>query len=52
MKPRFYLRVINMTFILFPSCVNWCLVFDGWKIPYLCHAHEIINDLSFKEFKI
>jgi hypothetical protein len=52
MKPRFYLRVINISSLLFPNWVNKCLVFDGWKLPYVCDTNEIINDLSFKEFKV
>jgi hypothetical protein len=52
MKPRFYLRVIKLTFVLFPKLVNKCLVFDGWKLPYITDANYIRNDLSFKEIKI
>jgi hypothetical protein len=52
MKPRFYLRVINLTFVLFPKWVNKCLVFDGWKLPYICNATDIRGDLSFIEIKI
>ncbi len=51
MRPRFYLRVINLTFVLFPNLVNKCLVFDGWKLPYITDG-SIRNDLSFIEFKV
>jgi hypothetical protein len=51
MKPKFYLRVINLTFVLFPKLVNKCLVFDGWKRPYVTDS-SIRNDSSFKEIKI
>ncbi len=52
MKPRFYLRVRNLTFLLFPMWINKCLVFDGWKLPYITDATYIRNDLSFREVKI
>ena len=52
MKPRFYLRVLKFTSLLFPTWVNKCLVFDGWKLPYITDANYIRNDLSFKEIKI
>jgi hypothetical protein len=52
MKPRFYLRVIKLTFVLFPKWVNKCLVFDGWKLPYVCDTNDIRGDLSFIEFKV
>jgi hypothetical protein len=51
MKPRFYFRVIGLTWILFPRLVNKCLVFDGWKLPYVTDG-SIRNDLSFKEINI
>lgn len=51
MKPKFYIRVINITFLLFPKWINKCLVFDGWKLPFIIDS-SIRNDLSFKEIKI
>ena len=51
MKPRFYLRVISVMFILFPNLVNKCLVFDGWKLPYIVDS-SIRSNLTFKEIKI
>ena len=52
MKPKFYLRVINFTFLLFPKWINKCLVFDGWKLPYVCNTNDIRGNLSFSEIKI
>ncbi len=52
MKPKFYLRVINLTFVLFPKLVNKCLVFDGWKLTYVCDTNDIRGNLSFIEFKV
>lgn len=51
MKPRFYFRVSRIMFMLFPKWVNMCLVFDGWKLPYIIDS-AIRNDLSFKEINI
>jgi hypothetical protein len=51
MTPKFYLRVINLTFLLFPRWVNKCLVFDGWNKPYITDG-SIRNDLSFREINI
>lgn len=47
---KFYFRVINISFILFPKLVNKCLVFDGFKI-YITDG-SIRRDLNFKEIKI
>ncbi|MFY8160831.1 MAG: hypothetical protein ACOVNU_05835 [Candidatus Kapaibacteriota bacterium] len=52
MKLRFYFRVIGLTFLLFPSWVNKCLVFDGWKLPYITDCNSIRNNMSFKEILI
>jgi hypothetical protein len=52
LKPKFYLRVIGPAWILFPQWVNKCLVFNGFKRPYVCNATDIRGDLSFLEFKI
>jgi hypothetical protein len=29
-----------------------CLVFDGWRKPYITESNNIRNDLSFKEITI
>ncbi len=49
---RFYIRVINLFFLLFPKSVNKCLVIDGFKKPYICNTTDIRGNLSFKEIKI
>ncbi len=51
MKPKFYLRVSQVTFLLFPKWVNICLVFDGYQLPYIIDS-SIRNNLSFKEINI
>jgi len=49
---KFYVRIIDLSFMLFPKLVNKCLVFDGFKKPYVCNATEIRGDFSFKEIRI
>ena len=51
MKPRFYLRISRLMSLLFPKWINLCLVFNGWKLPYITDS-SIRNDLTFKEFNI
>ena len=50
--PKFYIRSINLFFMLFPKSVNKCLVFDGWNIPYICQTNDIRCDMSFKQICI
>lgn len=47
--PKFYIRSINLCFILFPKTVNKCIVFDGFNKPYVCHTNYIRWDMSFKQ---
>lgn len=50
--PRFYIRSIYLLAILFPKTVNMCIVFDGFKNPYICKTNDIRRDMTFKEFYI
>jgi len=52
MKLNFYIRVIGITAMFFPSLINKCLVFNGFKKPHIYNAKEIIGDLSFNEIRI
>ena len=47
--PKFYIRSINLCFILFPKTVNKCIVFDGFNRPYVCQTNDIRWDMSFKQ---
>ena len=47
--PKFYIRSINLCFILFPKTVNKCIVFDGFNKPYVCQTNDIRWDMSFKQ---
>lgn len=50
--PKFYIRSINLCFMLFPKSVNKCLVFNGWSRPYVCQTNDIRGDISFKQICI
>lgn len=46
-KLKFYVR------IAWPCrWVNMCLVFDGWKRPYVCYATSIRGNMEFAEINI
>lgn len=47
--PKFYIRSINLCFVLFPKTVNKCIVFDGFNRPYVCHTNDIRWNMSFKQ---
>lgn len=52
-KPKFYLRLINLiSFITFNKYVNYCLVFDGWNLPYWDVATSMRSKLEFVEVNI
>lgn len=51
-RPRFYISAIYLLAMLFPKTVNLCIVFDGFKKPYICETTDIRRDMTFKEFYI
>ena len=50
--PKFYIRTINLCSMLFPKSVNKCIVFDGFKKPYVCTANAIRCNMDFKQICI